>query len=88
MGDDSRVIKVVENIKSRYKTMSAQLQSIPIKQYQSNGEHTSSFKNLLNVLQNYQNDLAYKLGINQKKDQSVEETKVETKIPPEVILSK
>lgn len=84
MGDDKRVLKAVENMKSRYKTMSAQLQSIPIKQFQSNGEHTSSFKNLINVLQKYQNDLSDKLGINQKKDQTVEVTKVETKIPPEV----
>ena len=84
MGDDKRVLKVVEKMKSRYKTMSAQLQSIPIKQFQSNGEHTSSFKNLINVLQKYQNDLSDKLGINQKKDQTVEVTKVETKIPPEV----
>lgn len=87
MGDDKRVLKAVENMKSRYKTMSAQLQSIPIKQFQSNGEHTSSFKNLINVLQKYQNDLSDKLGINQKKDQTVEVTKVETKIPPEVNIA-
>lgn len=87
MGDDKRVLKVVEKMKSRYKTMSAQLQSIPIKQFQSNGEHTSSFKNLINVLQKYQNDLSDKLGINQKKDQTIEVTKVETKIPPEVNIA-
>ena len=87
MGDDKRVLKAVENMKSRYKTMSAQLQSIPIKQFQSNGEHTSSFKNLINVLQKYQNDLSNKLGINQKKDQTVEVTKVETKIPPELNIA-
>ena len=88
MGEDLRVLKAVENMKSRYKMMSAQLQSIPIKQFLSNGEHTSSFKNLLNVLEKYQNDLSDKLGNNKKPEQPVEDTKFETKMPPEVIIPK
>lgn len=66
MRSDQKAIEAATNLRKVFNEMSLELDEIPMKRLQTNGDQTKPFKNMMTKLARYSKELVTKFGVHEE----------------------